>query len=361
MKPYPYTRRYNDRGKVRIEYRRYGRTIALTGEPGTMEFQQSYEDAKARMDEAIIVPNEDGIARPAVVKQGTFRWLCVEWFKSAEFGQLGEQTRREHRRRLELICQEPAAPGSPFLFGNYPVPTWEAKHVKVLRDRKKDTPHAANHRLTSLRLLFDWAIDRELVKGPNPADIVAKLKATSEGHHTWTDEELEQYRARWPVGTIQRLALELFFHTGQRLGDVRRFGPHTIVNGKLVFTQEKNKARKPVHLELPIRPELQAILEATKTGAETFLIRSDGKRFASNTGLGNWFREACNEAGLPQCSAHGIRKASATFLADNGATTNELMAVHGWRSMRSAEGYVRAANQKELAAKAMARGSDPKA
>jgi hypothetical protein len=63
---------------------------------------------------------------------------------------------------------------------------------------------------------------------------------------------------------------------------------------------------------------------------------------------------------LSQCSAHGIRKASATFLADNGATTNELMAVHGWRSMRSAEGYVRAANQKELGAKAMARGSDPK-
>ena len=108
MKPYPYTRRYNDRGKVRIEYRRYGRNIALTGEPGTMEFQQSYEAAKERIEGATILPREDEVARRDVVKQGTLRWLCIEWFKSPEFGQFAPTTQHVRRRILEHILQEPS-------------------------------------------------------------------------------------------------------------------------------------------------------------------------------------------------------------------------------------------------------------
>ena len=104
MKPYPYTRRYNDRGKVRIEYRRYGRNIALTGQPGTMEFQQSYEAAKAQIEGATIVPREDGVAGRDVVKQGTFRWLCVEWFKSPEFGQFASTTQHVRRRIPGISC-----------------------------------------------------------------------------------------------------------------------------------------------------------------------------------------------------------------------------------------------------------------
>src|SRR6476620_7283466 len=102
MKPYPYTRRYNDRGKIRIEYRRYGRTLPLTGQPGTMEFQQSYEDAKARLDGAVIVPKGE-VVRSDVVKQGTLRWLGIEWFKSAEFAQFAPPTQRDRRKILESI------------------------------------------------------------------------------------------------------------------------------------------------------------------------------------------------------------------------------------------------------------------
>jgi len=206
--------------------------------------------------------------------------------------------------------------------------------------------------------LFKWALENEkggLVR--NIAKDVPKLKHTTKGHHPWTDAEREQYKARHPVGTMARLAYELFFHTGQRIGDVWNFGPHHIINGMLVFTQEKNKARKPVQLELPIMPDLQTALNAIKTGVQTFLVRHDGESFASKKSFANWFKDRCKEAGLPdRCSAHGIRKASATFHANNGATTIELMAVHGWRSLRSAEGYVRAANQKELATRAMKRG-----
>jgi integrase len=69
--------------------------------------------------------------------------------------------------------------------------------------------------------------------------------------------------------------------------------------------------------------------------------------------FGNWFREQCRRAGLPKYrSAHGLRKVAAQWAAENGATTQKLMAIFGWKDMKQAERYTRGANQKRLAADA---------
>ncbi len=61
--------------------------------------------------------------------------------------------------------------------------------------------------------------------------------------------------------------------------------------------------------QLPIYPSLQAVLDATPCSHLTFLTTEQGKPFTA-AGFGNWFRDRCNEAGLPEgCSAHGLRKA----------------------------------------------------
>ena len=72
-----------------------------------------------------------------------------------------------------------------------------------------------------------------------------------------------------------------------------------------------------------------------------------------NAGFGNKFRDWCDQTGLPHCSAHGVRKAGATIAAENGATTKQLMSIFGWESIRQAEIYTRAADQKRMAADAM--------
>jgi integrase len=56
------------------------------------------------------------------------------------------------------------------------------------------------------------------------------------------------------------------------------------------------------------------------------------------------FRDRCDEAGLQQCSAHGLRKLAATRMANAGCSERELMAVFGWRSMSEVSRYVRAAH-----------------
>ena len=81
----------------------------------------------------------------------------------------------------------------------------------------------------------------------------------------------------------------------------------------------KGRKRRPVTLELPIHPALRTILASTPTGKAAFLETSFGKPFTSN-GFGNRFRKWCDEAGLPHCSAHGLRKVCASMLAEIGCT-----------------------------------------
>jgi hypothetical protein len=117
-------------------------------------------------------------------------------------------------------------------------------------------------------------------------------------------------------------------------------------------TAQKNRNRKPVAIEIPLLPVLQKIVGVSPTGDLTFLV-SEFKRPFTPAGFGNWFRHRCNEAGLKQCSAHGLLKAGAAIAAENGATTKQLMSNFGSLTMKEAECYTQAAERKRMAGEAM--------
>jgi hypothetical protein len=69
-------------------------------------------------------------------------------------------------------------------------------------------------------------------------------------------------------------------------------------------------------------------------------------------GIGNKMRQWCDEARLPECSAHGLKKVAATIVAELGATDRQMMALFDWTSERMANTYTRKANKVRLAAAA---------
>ena len=89
-------------------------------------------------------------------------------------------------------------------------------------------------------------------------------------------------------------------------------------------------------VEKPILPILARVLEASPLGDLTFLVNDRGKPFTA-AGFGNKMREWCDQAGLPPCTAHGLKKAGATMAADNGATLHQLMAMFDWTTPSQAE------------------------
>lgn len=99
-------------------------------------------------------------------------------------------------------------------------------------------------------------------------------------------------------------------------------------------------------------PILQKVIDASPCGDLTFLVTEFGKPFSAK-GFGSKFRACREEAKLPHCTAHGLHKAGAVIAAEYGATPHQLMAIFGWRTLKEAERYTRAAQQKKIATGAM--------
>ncbi len=327
-------------GNVRIYLRRKGqKKIRLHSKVGTQEFLDEYQDALKNKLSATQSPIHE--SRKQLPKT-SLRWLCIQYFASASFKQLEHSTQYVRRRILDRICEKD---------GGKPYALMEPRHIRIRRDAKADKPESANGDIKSLRQLFAFAVEYDLAKS-NPAKEVPYLKSSSQGFHSWTPEEVTQFEQHHPIGTKARLALALFLYTGQRRSDIVRLGPQHVRDGWLSFTQTKNRSRNPVKLSIPILPELQTVLDQTKTGNLTYIVTEFGKPFTSN-GFGNWFRKRCDEAGLSQCSAHGLRKAGAALAAEKGATERQLMAIFGWSSLKEVTRYTRAARQKVLAESGM--------
>jgi integrase/recombinase XerD len=193
-----------------------------------------------------------------------------------------------------------------------------------------------------------------LLGSRHPTQHVKVIRYTPTPYHTWTIEEVNAFEKRHPIGSKARLAMALLLYTTCRREDAVRLGPQHVRNGRVKFRQAKNEHRNPVDIDIPLHSDLAAILGATPSGHMTFLTTEYGRPF-SPAGFGNRFREWCNQAGLPHCSAHGLRKATATRLAERGATPHEVMSVTGHRSLEEVERYTRKAQKSTLADSAMSK------
>ena len=289
-------------GNFRVYYRRKGvRKVRLHGTPWTPDFMAQYDAAKK-----IAAPVRQGVlARPTL--PNTWSLLCLRYVaECTDYKLLDRRTQHVRRQNLEATFEEPIRPDSDKRFADIPLAKMDANTIEVLRDRKLSTPEAANMRVKAMRQVFKWAVAKGYAP-INPAREVPYLRSASEGFHTWTLDEIQQFENRHPIGSKARLAFALLLYTGQRRSDVIRFGKQHAKNGLLTFTQYKGRNRKPHRLTLPILPALQQIIDESRCGDLTFLVNDFGRPF-TDAGFGNKFRDWCDQANLPHCSAHGLRK-----------------------------------------------------
>jgi integrase len=336
-------------GTVRLYFRRRrgGPKIRIHETPGTEAFSRRYHELLAEAGQPAAQP-----ARGAPAT-GTLGWLVSAYLVSAAIRSLDPATQRQRQLLLEACMREPLQPGGPRLFSALPLGQITRAHLEVLRDRKRTLPGAAANRVKALRGLLAWAGEEGHVS-PATADLRHRLKKPSHrstGHHTWTPAEIAQFEAAHPLGTRARLAFAVLLWTGVRRSDAVRLGRQHVRDGWIVMRQHKGRNRHPTTIELPVLPELARALEAGPTGELTWIVNERGRPWVVES-FGNWFRDQCTAAGLPHCSAHGLRKAGATLAAERGATAHELMALFGWRGLADAEGYTRRADRRRLAERA---------
>ena len=90
----------------------------------------------------------------------------------------------------------------------------------------------------------------------------------------WREEDVAAYEARWPIGTRQRVWLDVLLYTGLRRGDVVRIGRQHIRNG--VATLKTEKGGYTLEVALPILPVLQTTLDAGPCGDLAFICGERG-------------------------------------------------------------------------------------
>ncbi|MBR0698224.1 site-specific integrase [Bradyrhizobium lablabi] len=344
--------------KARIRYLIEDRGMYYVRKPGQrkIRIRETFQDSDGQVTAAFMaayfkaLETLDGkaAAPPPTPREKTFFWLVDQYYRSAKFKGFDPLTQADKRSVLNRFCETA---------GNLPYAALRRDDVEASQEKRRETPAAADKLVKYLRSLFVWAIKNKHATF-NPALGVEKIH-DSDGWHTWTAEEVSAYRAHHPVGTKARLALEIMLNVGARISDACRIGRQHEGEGRLKFVAWKgrNKSKTRRTIDVPILPELAHALSSAPTGDMTYLVNDLGRGFTIN-GLGNKMRDWCDAAGLPQCSAHGLRKASAVIFAENEATAPELCAIFGWSKLETAEIYIREANKRRMTTNAFARLED---
>lgn len=223
------------------------------------------------------------------------------------------------------------------------------KHITA--DLAVLAPSVARARLKTWRAMAKHGVDTGALANDPTEGLKPPALPKTEGFPAWTREDVAAFRARWPVGMVQRGIFELLYWTGCRISDAVLIGPGMVNrDGVLAYRQTKTKGMAyvpwtcplPTYAEPSDRDAMLAAL-APLSGHMTFLATRQG-RARSAKSISNDVASAARKAGVEK-SAHGLRKARATVNAEGGATAHQIGAWTGHESLSEVAHYTRAVDR----------------
>lgn len=326
----PHLQRERTRHGRAVWYVRVGKgpRVRVLAEYGTPEFDAAYN--------AAVIGRP--ISAPGKASAGSIQWLIDRYRESAAW--TGPHLSQATRRQRDNIFHSVTKTNGRDAYSGI-----SASSLTKSRDKRAHTPHQARHFLDAMRGLFRWALAADLVKDDPTTAIDNPKRRKGKGFPIWSEDEVDRYQEQWPLGTRQRVWIDVLLYTGLRRGDAVRLGRQHIRNGVATLTTEKSRGE--ITVTIPLLPVLQRTLEAGPCGDLAFICGERGTPLTKES-FGNMFKDACRQAGIVGKSAHGIRKVGATRAAEAGATAWELDALFGWKGQRTSAIYTEDANRKRL-------------
>ncbi|WMT77443.1 hypothetical protein [Bradyrhizobium sp. Ash2021] len=327
-----YYLRLPGRPKIRIQ-------VADDVLPWSPTFNAALEAATEKLS----VDSKQIVNRPPVA--GTVNAALIGYYDSTVFKDgLGKTTQQNRRAILERLIRTE--------HGDKRTHMMHAQALQAIMSKLKPNPQRNFKR--SMRHFIKYCIGLGLMTADPLASVTLTDRPKSKGFHAWTDDEVEQYRAKHKPGTKARLALEVLLMTGHARSDVVRMGDQRVKGGRLTMARQKTGTAFSIQLLPELVAELALHRRDGAVSSMVWLTTERGTPFGSAASFGNWFAAQCREAGVPG-RAHGLRKASAIRQAMHGATPYELMAWHGWKTIDEAQRYCEQANKMRLADNAAAK------
>lgn len=342
---HPWASAFRDRhGKQRWRFRRAGKTKPLPGQPGEPAFEAAYLAAIEGRD----APSQAAILRlpsSALPRSMAAAWRAAR--RTPDWMAQAPATRFRQNKIAETFLLSRVAPDDPATWAQMAIADLRRAHVKRILADRSAAPHAARHLLTILRKMIHAALDDDWID----VDPTHRMRYRPEyqGWRSWTEAERTAFETRWPVGTTPRLAYALALWLGNRRGDIVRLRPSDVQEDTVRFRQRKTGRA----MILPVTTMLRECLDAADLTGATVLTMPQGGPFDDKY-LTDRMRVWTKQAGLPPgCTIHGLRKTLGKMLAEEGATTRQIMDTLGHTEIAHAELYSRDADQARLAADGM--------
>lgn len=238
-------------------------------------------------------------------------------------------------------------------FTGLPMAGLRKHHIKS--DLAKLDPNPANVKLKAWRFLCWAAIDTDIIRD-DPSAGIPKVSVKTDGHERWTHDDIASFRTKWPIGTVTRACFELVLWTGARTADAVKMGRHHVgKDGVLVFRQSKTGGAAYVPWTNPLPDYAAGWLEDRQMMHEAIACLSGGLTFLeargkvrSVKGIGNVINDGARAAGLSEKTAHGLRKARLSMIAECGGSAHAIMAWGGHKTLYEAQHYTTSAAMKNL-------------
>lgn len=336
-------------GKKRIRVRVEGfpnRKVRLHVDFDHPKFSEHYWNARAGIE---LEAEPETLA----IRQ-SIQWLTDKYLLHLErmvaAGQASPATLRQRKSLLTRLCEHQTDGGDKYGVMTLKAPT--AAFIKV-RDARAATPAEADNMMKAARSMYHWACDAGHTS-VNPLVGIKKIHRSKGGATPWTTDDLRKFKKRHPPGTMAHLALTLHMFTAARsndavwLGRKQEFDSH---GTRWLGWQPKK--RGAAFVEIPMVPPLREAIAAVAQIGEAYILSEHGRPFKNADSYRNWLRKRCDEAGLVGRSSHGVRKALAELLAEEGCSEHQIMSVLSHTQPSTSAIYTKGAERRAMAAEAM--------
>lgn len=249
----------------------------------------------------------------------TFRELGLEWVEV--YGKVNKTTWKEDLRYLKADVFP--------VFGDMKAHEIKKREiVRLLEEKAKTAPKAANRLRSALHTLFEWALATDRLEGLqiNPVSRIPKYPEMKRTSFLETDEEIKIYWETVKNSGMSDQAkdiLKIALLTGQRSGEPRRTRQSDVNLGNKVWTIRKEIAktkktdRNAKDHHLPMSPAVYRIFKnAMKRSADAeyvFASPVTGNPLGESTLSRAWSR-ARQGTGLEHVNVHDMRRTLRTDL-----------------------------------------------
>lgn len=232
------------------------------------------------------------------------------------------------------------------LIGDYQVSRLQPRHVASARDSIASgrAPATVVRYLAALSHLFTIAIKDWQVIEKNPTRLITWPKEPRGRVRFLSDPERERLvEASRTVGLYPLVMLAMM--TGCRRGELvgLAWSNVDLRRNRILLTETKNNERRQV----PLMPQALAIVEELRTDRRRGQLSVFGLTDAQ---VASRWRQALKKARIKDFRFHDLRHTCASYLAQHGATTNQIAEALGHKTLSMVQRYAHLSDDSTRAA-----------